>query len=144
MICPPPGFSLRGQGRSLATRTMCAYQNRGRMTAMLCSLSLMSRSHAFMPVLVHTTNLRNHSRCTHGRSSLQPRHLFDTPISGMFSAKVGTGCNRVFYRRSESPQMALSFKPEPSGENADVQGEPVWYADGLSFRCTMCGHCCSG
>ncbi|MGE3181072.1 MAG: YkgJ family cysteine cluster protein [Phycisphaerae bacterium] len=30
-------------------------------------------------------------------------------------------------------------KPDPSA-NADA----VWYADGLRFSCTQCGHCCGG
>ena len=34
--------------------------------------------------------------------------------------------------------------PLPVSGGAPVIDEGVWYAKGLSFECTQCGHCCSG
>jgi len=31
----------------------------------------------------------------------------------------------------------------PAGDPAQA-GEPPWYQDGLRFRCTQCGNCCTG
>jgi len=33
----------------------------------------------------------------------------------------------------------MSSEPSKAGESADP-----WYSDGLSFRCTQCGNCCTG
>src|SRR4051812_31148021 len=47
---------------------------------------------------------------------------------------------RVFEMSDVKPRSV----PLPVSGPAPVVDESVWYAEGLKFECTQCGHCCGG
>ncbi|MEL7088596.1 MAG: YkgJ family cysteine cluster protein [Planctomycetota bacterium] len=44
----------------------------------------------------------------------------------------------------ESPATALSDSGPVPADAPEAQQDAAWYADGLRFKCTQCGNCCTG
>lgn len=65
-----------------------------------------------------------------------------------WEAGVGGGgwdCWLIARVRAGMGEKKVSLPVRPDGEGGEGGGEAgVWYAEGLRFRCTQCGNCCSG
>lgn len=38
----------------------------------------------------------------------------------------------------------MTDSPEPDADSTERENAEAWYKDGLKFRCTECGNCCTG